>query len=462
MAIQKGFPSVIKFGTDGNDNYLGTYISLAALQLAFPTAQEGNFAYVDAVGIDTQNYVWDNTDSQWTLTGGVSGVVEVNSKTGSIITLVTDDIDDSTSGNKWSTIGEKTKLAFITITQAINLDNVTSALADAVYKTGTQTITGLKTFNLLTIAASVINLTNPVTIFKKLTAGSTSVTIEGNGLTNAAILNLLNGDGAGKEIILSALQNSAQIDLGAGYSALIINGANLDKDFFIRGATNQNLFVVDAGNNNVGIGGIPNLNSILDLQSTTKAFLPPRLTTVQRDAIVTKVAGMIIYNSTLNQLQNWNGISWSGSSAYAKTSGEWRIVGINGVGTPLVQNVPAKLLTGGLDVGVALHGVTKPLTNRLQVNEPEVADFKISVSLGMERNGGGNNDYNFSVYMDGLPLPIPITARWSKFIDGIVSFSGTAQNVSAGIHNFEIWAENISSGTGLIVFNGTVSVERTF
>lgn len=59
----------------------------------------------------------------------------------------------------------------------------------------------------------------------------------------------------------------------------------------------------------VGIGGIPDENAVLDLQSTTRAFLPPRMTTAQRDAIPA-VQGMVIYNTELPGLQSYDGGGW--------------------------------------------------------------------------------------------------------------------------------------------------------
>jgi len=45
-----------------------------------------------------------------------------------------------------------------------------------------------------------------------------------------------------------------------------------------------------------------NANAILDLTSTTKAFMPPRMTTTERNAIPSPTAGMVIYNATTNKL----------------------------------------------------------------------------------------------------------------------------------------------------------------
>jgi hypothetical protein len=56
-----------------------------------------------------------------------------------------------------------------------------------------------------------------------------------------------------------------------------------------------------------------NARAQLELQSTSKGFLPNRLTTTERDAIswVSGDAGMIIYNTTTNKHQGWNGSTWN-------------------------------------------------------------------------------------------------------------------------------------------------------
>jgi hypothetical protein len=45
---------------------------------------------------------------------------------------------------------------------------------------------------------------------------------------------------------------------------------------------------------------------LLELESTTGALLVPRLTTTQRDAL-TPVKGMIIYNTTADQFEGYQG-----------------------------------------------------------------------------------------------------------------------------------------------------------
>lgn len=56
----------------------------------------------------------------------VGGVSSVNTFTGDVV-LDADDIDDTLTTNKWSTAAEKTKLGYISITQAVDLDALESA-----------------------------------------------------------------------------------------------------------------------------------------------------------------------------------------------------------------------------------------------------------------------------------------------------------------------------------------------
>lgn len=72
------------------------------------------------------------------------------------------------------------------------------------------------------------------------------------------------------------------------------------------------LFVVK-GDGATGVGvAEPHTSAALDVVSTNRGFLPPRLTQAQRDAISTPAEGLIIYNTTTHEPQFWNGSSWIG------------------------------------------------------------------------------------------------------------------------------------------------------
>jgi hypothetical protein len=61
----------------------------------------------------------------------------------------------------------------------------------------------------------------------------------------------------------------------------------------------------------VGIGtNSPAPSAQLDVTSTTKGLLPPRMTTVQRDSIASPATGLQIYNTTSNTNDYYNGSNW--------------------------------------------------------------------------------------------------------------------------------------------------------
>jgi hypothetical protein len=71
------------------------------------------------------------------------------------------------------------------------------------------------------------------------------------------------------------------------------------------------------GNNNGGkvadtdIATAQVASAVLEVSSTTKGFLPPRMTTTQKNAIASPAAGLVVYDSTTNKLQCYNGSTWN-------------------------------------------------------------------------------------------------------------------------------------------------------
>jgi uncharacterized protein (TIGR02145 family) len=72
----------------------------------------------------------------------------------------------------------------------------------------------------------------------------------------------------------------------------------------------------------VGIGTTtPDGSAKLDVSSTTKGFLPPRLTTTERNQINAPAIGLMIYNTTIGAIQFYTGTSWiTANSALSDTS----------------------------------------------------------------------------------------------------------------------------------------------
>ena len=62
---------------------------------------------------------------------------------------------------------------------------------------------------------------------------------------------------------------------------------------------------------NVGIGTTtPNTSAMLDVQSTSKGLLPPRMTSLQRDAISGPTPGLIIFNTDTQSIEVFTNAGW--------------------------------------------------------------------------------------------------------------------------------------------------------
>ena len=61
-----------------NQHFKGVYVDLAALQIAIPTANDGDYAHIDlGVGSDREVAIWDNDDAIWVAsTGSVASTTD--------------------------------------------------------------------------------------------------------------------------------------------------------------------------------------------------------------------------------------------------------------------------------------------------------------------------------------------------------------------------------------------------
>jgi hypothetical protein len=91
------------------------------------------------------------------------------------------------------------------------------------------------------------------------------------------------------------LTNSTQREIVIG-----IDVTGLGSDTTVIG-TSQTTLTALRGNIVIGTT-VNNASAILEVESTTKGFLPPRMDTTQKNAISSPPAGLIIYDTTLNKL----------------------------------------------------------------------------------------------------------------------------------------------------------------
>ena len=88
-------------------------------------------------------------------------------------------------------------------------------------------------------------------------------------------------------------------------------GKLADDRFAVYGVTNAvtPILINETGEIGINLSAI-NASATFQIDSTTKGFLPPRMTGAQRDLIASPTAGLVIYNTTTNLLNFYNGSVW--------------------------------------------------------------------------------------------------------------------------------------------------------
>lgn len=82
--------------------------------------------------------------------------------------------------------------------------------------------------------------------------------------------------------------------------------------------------IVSAQNQNVSInntGALPDASAMLDIASTDKGLLIPRMSTSQREGISNPAKGLLVFDNTLSQFWYYNGLEWVTLSGGGSSTG---------------------------------------------------------------------------------------------------------------------------------------------
>lgn len=102
--------------------------------------------------------------------------------------------------------------------------------------------------------------------------------------------------------IASALMGGSGINMSAGGVSIPVSGTNI--------------VTIVGGGVYVGSPGSPDASAVLDAASTTKGFLPPRMTATQASAIASPAEGLLVYVTNTNGTftskgwWGWSGAAW--------------------------------------------------------------------------------------------------------------------------------------------------------
>jgi len=90
---------------------------------------------------------------------------------------------------------------------------------------------------------------------------------------------------------------------GDGNAAIFQNGSGNFNGFRVQ--RNAQTLIDEAG-----VNAFVNSSAILELKATTKGFLPPRMTTTQKNAISSPAEGLMVMDITTHKLCVYDGTSW--------------------------------------------------------------------------------------------------------------------------------------------------------
>jgi hypothetical protein len=189
----------------------------------------------------------------------------------------------------------------------------------------------------------------------------------------------------------------------------------------------------------VGIGtSSPNSNALLDLNSTTKGLLLPRLTIAQRNAIASPTEGLVIYNTTTNSVEVYAKARKGERSILSFTSGVvttgatsmWQEFTPNESG--FVTKITLTQNASGAEFAMKIHsGVTS--TSLSSLNGGKVIGYT-SKYIPSSASGFVNYDYIFS-------NPVFVEAN-TKYWFQITTLSGSSGSIM--MYGSDVYAGNNS------------------
>ena len=216
--------------------------------------------------------------------------------------------------------------------------------------------------------------------------------------------------------------------------------------------------------NNVGIGTTtPDANSILELSSTNKGILIPRLTTIQRTAMSSSLSatqkGLLVFDTTLGQFWFWDGTQWvvvgSGSG------NAWDLLGNAGITNP---SNPA--IYGTSTIGVSENWLGTTDANDFVIGTNNIERMRVkqtngnigfgTASPGYPLHGLGSNTICVAVISNSNAAGIGLTGQniaASGTGSGNGVFGATVQS-----NGFGVYGANLNTnGTGILGIGNNVT-----
>jgi hypothetical protein len=178
--------------------------------------------------------------------------------------------------------------------------------------------------------------------------------------------------------------------------------------------------LAQTGGVRVGTPGTPDASAVLDVASTSKGLLPPRLTLAQRNAIANPAAGLTIFNTTSGHLNYFDGVMWRDpvavavSPTYAAVRYDFdsRNVGARTYVVPPRVTALRIDMAGAAGGGTPSDGVMPGLGGRVEATLAVTPGQVLYITVGgvgqigsYQASGGAGGGYNGGAHTQGIISP---------------------------------------------------------
>jgi hypothetical protein len=171
----------------------------------------------------------------------------------------------------------------------------------------------------------------------------------------------------------------------------------------------------------------PTSSALLTMSSTTKGFLPPSMTTTQKNAISSPVAGLTVYDNVLLELQFYNGSSWIGTTTSGVTS-------ITGTANQVIASASTGAVTLSLPQSIATSstvqfgsvGIGTVAANTLHVIGGSTLDLNNDGTALTVRSGFGGGSQGGQILLTNTHVGVVGPNKYLR-----VNGSGTFQIINS-------------------------------
>jgi hypothetical protein len=210
----------------------------------------------------------------------------------------------------------------------------------------------------------------------------------------------------------------------------------------------------------VGSSTATGSSAIVDIQSTDRGILIPRMTLAQRDAITSPATGLQIYNTDSNVFQYYNGTSWGNVGGTGVTD-----LTFSGSSSPFTLNSSTGTdvnFASGTGINLSLSGNQLTITNSAPDQTVSLTGAGISSVTGTypnftitstEVDGSTTNEIQ-NLSLSGQSLGISSGTGVTLPVVGITAGTGISTSSTSGNFTITNTAPNVTTN---LSFNGEAS-----